>query len=116
MAVQTLEPPKYVRQKSASKTKITCERAISKANNYLTKRVSISFCASDPVLLPLERPVWQVMVYFKLPYLERLPVAFLDVDVETGEVDPFSNEQIELYLDRADAYAKLHSPSATEAV
>lgn len=56
------------------------------------------------------------MVYFKLPYLERLPVAFLDVDVETGEVDRFSNEQIELYLDRADAYAKLQTPSSTEAV
>ena len=116
MAIQTVETKENVHQKNPSETKITGERAIYKANNYLTKRVSISFAASDPVLLPLNKLVWQVLVYFKLPYMEQLPVAFLDVDAETGEVYPFSDEQIELYLNRADAYAKLHAPSATEPV
>lgn len=116
MVIQTVESQENVHQKSPPETTITGERAIYKANNYLTKRVSISFAASDPILLPLNKLVWQVLVYFKLPYMERLPVAFLDVDAETGEVYPFSDEQIELYLDRADAYAKFHTLSTTEPV
>ncbi|MEM7133948.1 MAG: hypothetical protein AAF702_47070 [Chloroflexota bacterium] len=116
MAVSTLEATLVLPEKTLPETKISGERATYKANNYLTKYVSVSFGTEDPVFLPLERPTWQVQVYFKLPRMEPLPLAFLDVDAETGEVTPFTDEQIDTYLYRANAYAQLHASSSTRPV
>ena len=116
MAVSASGVAADIPKETLPETKISGERATYRANNYLTKHVSVSFGASDPVLLPLDRLTWQLQIYFKVPHMVPLPLAFMDVDAETGEVCPFSSEQIENYLNRADAYAKLHASSPTRSV
>ena len=92
---------------------ISADQAIAKASRYLAMYVSTLFGATDAVLLPLDRLTWQVLVYFKQPYMAPFKTAFLDIDAETGEVvTPYTEDEIETLLDRADAYAKLNpSPS-----
>ena len=122
MTVQILEAPQGVASNKAAsengtsdtltQPKVSGERATYKANNYLSRYVSTCFGATEPVLLPLNRLVWQVLVYFKIPYQPSFKVGFLDVDAETGDVIPLSDEHIESLLDRADAFVELHAPSA----
>lgn len=112
MGISALEIAQKPLENVRHEPKITEEQATYKANNYLTKYVSVSFGAANPVLLPLERLTWQVEIYFQLPRMARFSLAFLDVDAETGEVVPFTDEQIDNYLYRANAYAKRHASSS----
>lgn len=112
----TQEPALSKNGKVTPNPEIAGEKAVAKASNYLVKYLSISFGAEEPQLLQLERLTWQVTVYFNLPYMQPFPVAFLDVDATTGEVSKFSNEEVERYLNRASAYAKLHAPSTATTV
>lgn len=116
MGVQVLEATPNVNGKVDPEPQISGEKAAAKASNYLCKHVSISFGAEEPKLLQLEQLTWQVTVYFKLPYVAAFPVAFLDVDATTGEVSKFSDDQVDTYLKRASAYAKIHAPSTTTAI
>lgn len=112
MSVQVLDTTLQSREKVIPTPEITGERAAAKARNYLCKYVGISFGAGDPKLLQLDRLTWQVTVYFKLPYMQPYPVAFLDIDATTGDIIQFSDEEIEIHLSRARAYAKVN-PSST---
>lgn len=112
MGVQVLDTTLQSGEEVIPKPEITGERAAAKARNYLCKYVGISFGAEEPKLLQLDRLIWQVTVFFKLPYMQPYPVAFLDVDAITGDVNQFSDEEIEIYLSRARAYAKVNPSSA----
>lgn len=113
MSVQILEAPPNPAQAALLQPKISGERAMYKANNYLARHVSTCFGATEPVFLPLERLVWQVMVYFKTPNLGPLYLGFLDIDAETGEVTPFIEQEIIAMRSRASAFVKSYASSST---
>ena len=77
----------------------------------MTEFVSTGYRAKDPDLIMLDTPVWQVMVYYKVPTLTPVRVGFLDVDAITGEVVPFTDEQIETIRDRASAFVEFNTSS-----
>ncbi|MCB9149470.1 MAG: hypothetical protein H6645_00325 [Caldilineaceae bacterium] len=113
MGVELLENTAITDYAAMNSPAITNEQAVYVANGYLAEHVSTCFGAAEPVLLFLERLTWQVLVYFKQPFMKPFNLAFLDVDAETGKVYPFTEYQIETLLTRADAFAKLNPPSAT---
>ena len=90
---------------------LTGEQATYKVNGYLTKYVGMYFRAVEPVFLPLERPVWQVLVHFQMYDVGPFPIVFLDVDALTGDVLPLTDDQIDTILDRADALVSAHTPT-----
>lgn len=112
MTTEILEMPVGIQERQATTPTLTGEQAIRKANGYLTMYVGMFFGATDPVLLPLEQPIWQVTAYFQMYDIGPFAVGLLDVDATTGIVKPLSNEQIETILDRADAFVK-GQPSTT---
>ena len=112
MTTGILEAPARPQKSQLVTPALTGEQATRKANGYLTMYVGMFFGATDPVLLPLTRPIWQVLVYFQMYDIGPFNVGFLDVDAMTGVVSPIADEQIETILDRADAFVKGH-PSTT---
>ncbi len=114
MTVATLEPTNGIHQESLPQPTITGERATYKANGYLTMHVGMFFGAEEPNLLALpDRLVWQVLVTFLMYDVGPFPVGFLDVDANTGQVVPFTETQIEMILNRTDAFVKLNPSSTT---
>ena len=109
MTTNVLEAQTRTKQEVVAQSTITGDRARRKANGYLTKHVSMFFGAENPVFLPLERPIWQVSVIFLRYHLGPVPLAFLDVDAITGEVIPFTDNQIQELRRRAHAFVKCHS-------
>lgn len=112
MTTEILETPVGTREWRSTTPALTSEQAIRKANGYLTMYVGMFFGAIDPVLLPLEQPIWQVTAYFQMYDIGPFVVGLLDVDATTGTVEPLIDAQIETILDRADAFVKGH-PSTT---
>lgn len=92
---------------------ITGEQARRRANGYLTKSVSMYFGAVDPLFLPLESPIWQVSVIFLRNQLGPVHLGFLDIDAQTGQVVPLTDQQIHQLRQRAHAYVTSHSLSTT---
>ena len=90
---------------------ITADQARRRANGYLTKHVSMYFGATDALFLPLERPIWQVSVVFLRNHLGPVHLAFLDVDANTGEVIPMTDQEIHQLRQRAHAYVTNHTLS-----
>jgi hypothetical protein len=85
---------------------ISAARAVAKANGYLSKYVGLLFGAETPVFLRLDRPVWQVLVTFKMNDIGPFTAGLLDVNAITGEILPLSKEQILMIQERTDAYLK----------
>ncbi|MEZ4706895.1 MAG: hypothetical protein R3A44_06815 [Caldilineaceae bacterium] len=112
MAVELLRNTIATDRELTTSLVITGDQAIYAANGYLAEYVSTCFGAAEPILLSLEQLTWQVLVYFKQPFMKPFNLAFLDVDAETGKVHPFTKHQIATLLTRADAFAKLNPPSA----
>lgn len=94
---------------------ISAERAVAKANGYLSKYVSVLFGAETPVFLQMARPVWQVSVTFKINDIGPFTAGLLDVDATTGEILPLPAKQIRLIQERTDAYLKNHALSPATA-
>ncbi|MEM7535812.1 MAG: hypothetical protein AAF639_26775 [Chloroflexota bacterium] len=74
---------------------ITSDDARRKANGYLSRSVSTGYSAKDPELLQQDKLKWQVLVTYKLAGLEPVCIEFLDIDAETGEVTPFTEEEVQ---------------------
>lgn len=91
-------------------TSITGEEARLKANGYLTKHVGMFFGATSPLFLPLDKPVWQLTIFFQRYGIGPVQLAFLDVDAETGQVIPLTDAQIQRTQGRARAFAKGSPP------
>lgn len=116
MPTEILEMPVGTQEWRSTTPALTGEQAIRKANGYLTMYVGMFFGATDPVLLPLEQPVWQVTAYFQLYDIGPFSVGLLDVDATTGIVEPPTAEKIEIILDRADAFVKGHPSTIATSV
>lgn len=83
---------------------VLSEYARRKANGYLSMDVSLFCSASDGVLIPMARPVWQFAIRFKLPRMGELGIlGTLDVDAQTGEPIALTSKQIKHMRARADA-------------
>jgi hypothetical protein len=80
------------------------EYARRKANGYLSMEVGLACEATEGVLIPLARPIWQFAIRFGLPRLGELGIlGTLDVDAQTGAVIPLTPKQIKRMRVRADA-------------
>jgi hypothetical protein len=83
---------------------VLAEYARRKANGYLSMDVSLFCSASDGVLIPMARPIWQFAIRFRLPRMGELGIlGTLDVDAQTGEPIALTNKQIKQMRVRADA-------------
>lgn len=105
MAGEALMSPQQLQPANSEESVIRSDQALRKANGYLTLHVGMFFRAEEPVFLPLASPVWQALVQFQMYDIGPFPVSLLDIDATTGEVVPFTDDHIDLILDRADAYA-----------
>ena len=90
---------------------ITADDARRKANGYLSRYVSTGYSAKDPELLQQDKLIWQVLVTYKTPGLSPVRMGFLDIDAETGDVTPFTQEEIQLIRSRASAFVNAYAPS-----
>jgi hypothetical protein len=92
---------------------VLSEYARRKANGYLSMDISLFCSASDGVLIPLERPVWQFAIRFGMPRLGELGIlGTLDVDAQTGEPMALTNKQIKQMRARADAIVEFRTQTA----
>jgi len=74
------------------------------ADKYLTLHVGIAFSATEPVFVPLEQPVWQFTIRFRLPRLGTLAMmGTIDVAAETRKVCVLSKKRIQEIQKRANA-------------
>jgi len=96
---------------------VVAEYARRKADGYLGMDVSLFCTATDGVLIPLGRPIWQFAIRFGLPRLGELGIlGTLDVDAQTGEPIPLTHKQIKRMRARADAIVKFQTQTATAGV
>lgn len=105
--------PSESEQISAIAPQVTGDQARRRANGYLTKYVSMYFGATNALFLPLEPPIWQLSVIFRRNQLEPVQLGFLDIDAQTGQVIPLTDQQIHQLRQRAHAYVISHSRSTT---
>lgn len=112
MVTKVIESQNGTHPIAVNQPAITGDRARRKANGYLGMHISMFFGADDPVFFPLERPVWQVSVYFLRYEIGPVKLAFLDVDALSGEVIPFTDSQIQEIRQRANAFVKCHTLQA----
>jgi hypothetical protein len=92
---------------------VLSEYARRKANGYLSMDISLFCSASDGVLIPLVRPVWQFAIRFGMPRFGELGLlGTLDVDAQTGEPIPLTNKQIKQMRARADAIVEFRTQTA----
>lgn len=74
------------------------------ADKYLTLHVGIAFSTTEPVFVPLEQPVWQFTIRFRLPRLGTLAMmGTIDVEAETRKVCVLSKKRIQEIQKRANA-------------
>lgn len=96
---------------------VLAEYARRKADGYLGMDIGLFCSATDGVLIPLERPIWQFAIRFGLPRLGELGIlSTLDVDAQTGEPIPLTPKQIKRMRARADAIVKFQTQTATTGV
>lgn len=89
-----------------------CEIAVSpivakrRAGSYLAMNVTMMTLAGTPTLVLGDRPVWRCPVYFNyLPIGEVGTLGTIEVDAQTGEAIPLTNEQITVMQERANVIA-----------
>jgi hypothetical protein len=92
---------------------VLSEYARRKANGYLSMDVSLFCSASDGVLIPMARPIWQFAIRFRLPRMGELGIlGTLDVDAQTGEPIVLTSKQIKHMRARADAIVEFRTQTA----
>jgi hypothetical protein len=92
---------------------VPAEYARRRANGYLTDHLSLHYSATHGTFVPLNRPIWQFAIRFRLPRLNRAEsMGTLSVDAQTGEPIPLTTEQLEHIRDRTHALIR-GQPSAT---
>lgn len=62
-----------------------------KANNWISDRVGLQISAEGGLFIPAEPPVWR----FAICYQAMGPLAVLNVNALTGQVDPLPDEQLQ---------------------
>jgi hypothetical protein len=93
---------------------VLAEYARRKADAYLGMEISLFCNATDGVLIPLDRPLWQFALRFGLPRLGELGIlGTLDVDARTGEPLPLTRYQINRMRARANALVEFQTQPTT---
>lgn len=88
--------------------------ACRKASIYLSEKVGFFFTPVDGIFIPLDGPVWQFSLQFRLPHSGNLGVLdTIDVDAQTGKVIPLPPQQITEIQRRANAIARYQTPATT---
>lgn len=113
MNTHVIEAPTRVKLQPIIHPTLTGDQARRKANGYLTKHASMYFGAVNPIFLPLARPVWQLSVIFLRDQIGPVQLAFLDIDALSGEVIPFTADQIQELRSRAHAFVTCHTLPTT---
>jgi len=86
------------------------------AAGFLAGHITMMVLAGEPVLVWGEQPVWRVPACLHLPDLGEVSiVGFIEVDALTGEIIPFSPDQIAAMQRRANDIATRFTLSATPA-
>lgn len=84
-----------------------------RANLYLSDSVGFFFTPIDGTFVPVDTPVWQFPIQFRLPQSGDLGVlGTIDVDAQTGEVVPLTANQITEIQRRAHAIARCQTQPA----
>ncbi len=64
------------------------------ATEWLHEHLTMHFSATEGLFIPLEHPLWQFSVRFRLARVGELkPLGVIDVDAQNGQVKPFSRQQ-----------------------
>lgn len=83
------------------------------ANLYLSDNIGFFFTPSDGTFVPVDTPVWQFPIQFRLPQSGDLGVlGTIDVDATTGTVMPLTAKQITEIQRRANAIARYQTQPA----
>lgn len=95
-----------------------CEIAVSpiiarrRANAYLAGYVTMMTLPGVPSLVIQDKPVWRFPVYFNYPHLGEIgTLGAIEVDAQTGQVIPLTQEQISKMQERANVIATSLAPS-----
>ena len=91
----------------SAEIKVSADEARRKVNGFLLNNLSyLTIGERQPELVVGERVCWRVAVNHTLPGFGALGrIGMIDVDVETGELQPVSPEQLEEMKRRAKALA-----------
>ena len=91
----------------SAEIKISADEARRKVNGFLLNNLSyLTIGERQPELVVGERVCWRVAVNHTLPGFGALGrIGTIDVDVETGELQPVSPEQLKEMKQRAKALA-----------
>ena len=94
--------------------KVSAREAQHKVSMLLFHNVSYLMHGETPQLVIGDHVAWRVPAYLSLPKLGRFgPLATLDVDAETGEVQSLAPELIAEMTGNAQALTERHAPPAT---
>lgn len=93
---------------------VLSEYARRQANGYLGDTIGMFFNAVNPVFIASDPPLWQVTIVFKRYELGPIPLGVMNVDAQTGEPIPLTNEQIKRMRDHVHAFVR-NSTSPTTA-
>ena len=91
----------------SAEIKVSAVAARRKVNGFLLNHLSyLTIGERQPELVVGERVYWRVAIHHTLPGFGAIGrIGMLDVDVETGEIQPVSPEQLEGMKQRAKALA-----------
>jgi hypothetical protein len=96
---------------------ISPDSARRRANGYLVTDVSMTLHAVNPMLVIGERPVWRLFLHMRLRTLgDVATLGTLDIDAQSGEVLPFTAQQIRAIQDQANALIARFSPTTTATI
>lgn len=66
-----------------------------KANVWISNLIDLKVGVRDGVFLPLDKPVWRFAIDFSLADKHLDPLGVIDVDAQTGQVIPLTDEQLQ---------------------
>jgi hypothetical protein len=87
------------------------EYARRRASRYLGEQLSMFYEGTEPILVPGDRPVWQVTIVFKMYDVGPFTLGVLDIDAKTGEPIPLTTEQIESIREQTRATIRHQTPA-----
>lgn len=74
------------------------------ATRWLSDHLTMHFSATDALFIPLDPPLWQLSIRFRLPQTGEIkPLGVIDVNALTGEVASLSRKQIRTIQERVHA-------------
>lgn len=82
------------------------------ARRWLDQHVAMKYDAGGGIFIPLDSPVWQFSINFNLRDFRLEPLGVIDVDAQTGDVKPLSNDQIQTLRERVRAIIQSRQSSA----